>query len=341
MLRFSPVAFVVQGGKRMAYVKEELKELDVMNNFLFNRLTTDPKVAEKVCRRLLKSLIGKDVGKIIVNAEQIVMPEKPDKRGVRLDVKIDEYQNETITNVYDIEPHRDKENFYPKKIRYTQAQLDKNSMKSGSKDFSKLPELYIICITNYDPYGYDYMMYTIDNKCVEVPELVYDDGVKIIYFNTKGTKGGSKELKAFLQYLEESTKENVVDEDTQEMDEYVAYIKGEERIEEDYMTVGDWVDSIVEEAVEEVTEEKNAIIAAKDTEIADKNAEIAKLKSDEQIKLINQIIKKVNKEKALDVIADELEEDVETISPIYDVVVANPGKNAEEIYDILNVDSQD
>ena len=163
------------------------------------------------------------------------------------------------------------------------------------------------------------------------------DGVKIIYFNTKGTKGGSKELKAFLQYLEESTKENVVDEDTQEMDEYVAYIKGEERIEEDYMTVGDWVDSIVEEAVEE----KNAIIVAKDTEIADKNAEIAKLKSDEQIKLINQIIKKVNKEKALDVIADELEEDVETIRPIYDVVVANPGKNAEEIYDILNVDSQD
>ena len=166
----------------------------------------------------------------------------------------------------------------------------------------------------------------------------------MIYFNTKGTKGGSKELKAFLRYLEESTKENVVDEDTQEMDEYVAYIKGEERIEEDYMTVGDWVDSIVEEAVEE----KNAIIAAKNAEIADKNAEIAgknaeiaKLKSDEQIKLINQIIKKVNKEKALDVIADELEEDVETIRPIYDVVVANPGKNAEEIYDILNVDSQD
>lgn len=270
-VRISPAIFIVQGGKIMAYVKEEVRKLDVMSNFLFNRLTTDPEIAEKFCRRLLKSLIGKDVGKIIVNSEQVVMPDKPDKRGVRLDVKINEYQNEVITKVYDVEPHRDKEKFYPKKIRYTQAQLDKSSMKSGSRDFSQMPELYIICITNYDPYGYDYMMYTIDNQCVEVPELVYNDGVQIIYYNTKGTKGGSKELKAFLRYLEESTKENVVDEDTQEMDEYVTYIKSDERTEEDYMTVGDWIDSIVEEAVEE----RDAIIAAKDTELANKDAELA------------------------------------------------------------------
>ena len=328
------MAFVVQGGKRMAYVKEELMKLDVMNNFLFNRLTTDPEIAERFCRRLLKSLIGKDVGKIIVNAEQIVMPDRPDKRGIRLDVKINEYQREAITNVYDIEPHRDKEKYYPKKIRYTQSQLDKNSMRSGSKDFSKIPELYIICITNYDPYGYDYMMYTIDNKCIEVPELEYDDGVKIFYFNTTGTKGGSKELKAFLRYLEESTKENVVDECTQEIDEYVTYIKGEEGIEEDYMTVGDWVDSIVEEAVDEAVKEAED---KKDAIIDSKNEEIARLKYAEQINRINLIIKKVNKNKTLDVIADELEEDVETLSPIYDTVVANPGKSAEEILECLSM----
>ena len=55
------------------------------------------------------------------------------------------------------------------------------------------------------------------------------------------------------------------------MDEYVTYIKGEEGVEENYMTVGDWVDSIVEEAVEE----KDAIIAAKETEIARKDTELA------------------------------------------------------------------
>ena len=62
----------------------------------------------------------------------------------------------------------------------------------------------------------------------------------------------------------------------------------------------------------------------------EKEKKSAKLKSDEQIKLINQIIKKVNKEKALDVIADELEEDVETIRPIYDVVDAKMESWKEE-----------
>ena len=56
----------------------------------------------------------------------------------------------------------------------------------------------------------------------------------------------------------------------------------------------------------------------------------------EQIKLINQVIKKVNKNMALSVIADELEEEVETIRPMYDVVIANPGKNAEDIFFIMH-----
>lgn len=56
----------------------------------------------------------------------------------------------------------------------------------------------------------------------------------------------------------------------------------------------------------------------------------------EQIKIINLIIKKVNKNKDLDIIADEIEEDVEIIRPIYDIVIANPEKNLEEIYDIIH-----
>jgi len=32
---------------------------------------------------------------------------------------------------------------------------------------------------------------TVHNKCEEVPELVYDDGLRFIYFKAKGTKGGN------------------------------------------------------------------------------------------------------------------------------------------------------
>ena len=53
------------------------------------------------------------------------------------------------------------------------------------------------------------------------------------------------------------------------------------------------------------------------------------------IKLINLIIKKVNKGKTIEVIADELEEEIESIQTIYDAVIANLGKSAKEIYNIM------
>ena len=45
-------------------------------------------------------------------------------------------------------------------------------MRSGTWDFSDMPGLYVLTITEYDPFGYDYMMYRIKNQCVEVPESV-------------------------------------------------------------------------------------------------------------------------------------------------------------------------
>ena len=53
------------------------------------------------------------------------------------------------------------------------------------------------------------------------------------------------------------------------------------------------------------------------------------------ISLIDMIIKKVKKYKSIDQIADELEESVDDIRPKYDAVITNPGKTAEEIYNIL------
>ena len=51
--------------------------------------------------------------------------------------------------------------------------------------------------------------------------------------------------------------------------------------------------------------------------------------------LIAMIIKKISKNKSLDIIADETEEDVEYIRPLYDAVIAHPGKTPEEIYELL------
>ena len=132
------------------------------------------------------------------------------------------------------------------------------------------------------------------NQCVEESELVYNDGVNILYFNTTGTKGGTESLKNFLKYLEESKHTNVVDEATQEIDNYVGTIKENYSVGGNYMTFGDLIDKIVDEAVDEVIAEKNETIAEKDETIAEKDETIAE-KDAEIEELKAQLAKLQNK----------------------------------------------
>lgn len=268
--------------------KENFQDMDILSNFMMNELATDPDISEPFCKMLIRELLHREVAKVEIKAESIKPSGAPGNRGVRLDIEVDEYDEsgQQIANIYDIEPHRDKEKNYPKKNRYSQAQIDKQHMKSGDNDFAHLPDLYIVCITNYDPFGYNQMVYTIKNTCLEVPQMCYNDGVTILYFNTKGTEGGPESLKNFLNYLEESTDSNVVDEATKEAHEYVTHIK---KRRSGMTTVGDLIDNIVREETEELEAEiatlydaidKNkAEIADKDATIADQNAEITHLKA--------------------------------------------------------------
>lgn len=58
-----------------------------------------------------------------------------------------------------------------------------------------------------------------------------------------------------LTYIQNSDSKNAVDDATRMMDSYVEKVKNLPEVEAGFMTLGDWIDSIVEEAVEEVTKE--------------------------------------------------------------------------------------
>ena len=62
----------------------------------------------------------------------------------------------------------------------------------------------MITITPYDPFGKGYMMYRFQNRCDEVLDLTYEDGLEYIYFNTVGTKGGTKAIGELLRYFQSS-----------------------------------------------------------------------------------------------------------------------------------------
>ena len=85
----------------------------------------------------------------------------------------------------------------------------------------------MIFICNYDPFGYDRVKYTIRNMCVEEPEMPYDDGAQTTVLYTKGTKGDdiSEELRQFLNYMENTTQTNAVNDTLKDIQKMVDIVK--------------------------------------------------------------------------------------------------------------------
>ena len=279
----------------MGYTKEPFEELDVMSDFLNNSLANNQDFGTDYCRLMIKNLIGLDAKNIKVESQKFFGPTDPNKRGIRLDVEVREYIDnpETIVNIFDIEPHRQNDiDNPPKKLRFYQSKIDSPTLKSGEKNYNSLPNLYILFITNYDPFGEDYMLYTVKNTCVELPQMCYDDGVVKYYFNTSGAKGGSKELKEFLTYIENSVDENISNDEIRQLHQYVQSVKHSESERNGYMTWGDKIDGIVAEAVAEAVaekdaqlDEKNALLNEKDAQLDEKDAQLKAMMAEiEQLK---------------------------------------------------------
>ena len=105
----------------------------------------------------------------------------------------------------------------------------------------------MIMITTFDPFGKGSVIYTFENTCKEYPELENKDGLKYIYFNTTGTKGGTESIKQLLSYLSYSKIENVKNEKISHIHDYVKTVKQSAEVRNRYMTIGEMLDASKEE----------------------------------------------------------------------------------------------
>lgn len=235
--------------------KRSLEELNVIDDFLMNAAASEPEGGAEFCRLILSTLLERKIGKVRVNTQKMLPAYTPGLRGIRMDVEVVE-EKEPVFNIYDIEPcmYKSKEENLAKHNRFYQGRIDGRYLQSGEWDFSKLPNLYVIMILPYDPFGKGYMTYRIQNRCREVPELDYPDGLMYIYFNTKGSKGGSPEIRQMLDYLQKSTEENVTGETLQRIHQHVEKVKIRPEVREEYML---WEEKLYyerKEAAEEAAE---------------------------------------------------------------------------------------
>lgn len=293
--------------------EQEYEKQTLKNDFIFGKVMQD----ENLCKELLELLTGNEIEAIETLDSQKSIKVTNDSRGVRYDI----YVEDKGENVYDTEIQQyygiENKNELPKRSRYYQGLMDLNLLESGG-NFEKLKNSYVLFICTFDPFDMKFCRYEFKNMCMMEQTFPLRDGRTILFFNSKGKINNvSKEIKAFLDYLETGS---VTDEFTAKLDEAVKYAKHNKEWKVEYMKSLLYEMDIRRRATREGLEEGRAEGLAEGREKM----------------LIEQIVKKIQKNKSVEEIASELEVTVGEIKHLYEVAVdAGPEYDVDGIYEKL------
>ena len=224
--------------------RRKLEELNLLDDFLFHAMLAYPDTGEAFIRKLLETLFDRKFPHLKIRAQESFAGSNTDLRGARLDVYIEEdgsvqINGEEIPTIYDVEPdhnHKTAEiKAFPKRARFYHAMIDRRSLKAG-EHFGKMKKVYVIFICDYDPFGYDRALYTIKNRCLEEPELPYEDDAETWVLYTRGKKGNiSESLRQLLSYMENTNQNNAINEDLRDIQQMVDQVKRDGEVSLRYM----------------------------------------------------------------------------------------------------------
>ena len=303
--------------------RRKLEELNLLDDFLFNAMLAYPDTGEAFIRKLLETLFDRKFPHLKIRAQESFAGVNTDLRGARLDVYIEEdgsvqINGDEIPTVYDVEPdhnHKSAEiKAFPKRARFYHAMIDRRSLKAG-EDFGKMKKVYVIFICDYDPFGYDRVLYTIKNRCLEEPTMPYEDDAETWVLYTRGKKGNiSESLRQLLSYMENTNQNNAINEDLRDIQQMVDQVKRDGEVSLRYMKWFEHDQMMYEQGRKE--EQENTERERKIAEQERKNAEQEKKRAEaaEQfVKAAKQEVKIAEQEKKLTkhLLADQRLEDLQ------------------------------
>ena len=158
--------------------KKTLQELNLMDDFLLYQLVSHPVFGEQFSRELLRIILGKAVGKLKVVPQKVYYGTDTMYHGARLDVYLEEEAKEEDHGaIYDVEAeqtvNKEKLESIPKRARFYHSTIDAGALLSGV-DYRDLKNVIVIMIMSKDPFNYDHMIYTIENRCREIPKKNFE-----------------------------------------------------------------------------------------------------------------------------------------------------------------------
>lgn len=225
-----------------------LEELNLIDDFLFQELLIQEGDGEEFCRILLSTILEKTIRKVRVVPQKNVLGIDVNRHGIRMDAYIEDISDEAdmpgaemvdaqvMPDIYDLEPNNSYEkNALPKRMRYYHGLIDTQLLAAGT-EYEKLQNVVIIIILPYDPFGKNRMIYTVQNQCIEDNSVPYEDGAKKIFLYTKGTEGNpSQKLRDMLRYIEETTVDNVTNQEIDAIHQLVNRVKRRREVGINYM----------------------------------------------------------------------------------------------------------
>ena len=266
---------------------------------------------DKACTQLITKMPKTDAkgyaeAEIVKTQDMVYLKEITAPKGYRrnttaYNVKLIANETTTVT-VPDVEQMAE----LPLRSRYYHSEMDNYQIKKG-QPYDKLKKSIVIFICTFDFFGDDRSVYTFESVCLENAEIKLEDKRSTIFVNIGGNrKGLPEELKKLLDYFKTGIP---TDAYTESLQEDVEKNRRDDEWRDNYMTF----EMIMEEKKQE-------------------GETIGKIKG-ESYMLISQVIRKIQKGKSMEKTAEELEEDVTKIAPIYEAVKESaPEYDVEEIY---------
>ena len=242
--------------------KKQLKELTLKDNFMFGAVMME----EENCKRFLELALGFPIERVEVSKEKSIVYH-PEYKGVRLDV----YAKNEHNTRYNVEMQVAKKAELGKRVRYYHGQIDMELLLSGS-DYTELPEVYVIFICDFDPFGKKKYRYTFTKQCEEEPGAQLQEGCKSIFLSTRGEnyREVPGELVSFLNFVKADLSESETDFEDDFVEKFqntIRRIKSNREMEERFMIFEEMLrDERAEGKAEGIAEGKAEGIAEGKTE---------------------------------------------------------------------------
>ncbi|WP_287386038.1 Rpn family recombination-promoting nuclease/putative transposase [Lachnospira sp.] len=202
---------------------KNFKDLTLTDDFMFSKVMRK----KDICKEFLELILDKKIEKIeYIEAEKTLNIDY-DKRGVRLDVYL---QDETT--VYNIEMQTSNFANIPKRSRFYQSVMDVSSL-GKAQDFDDLKESYVIFVCTKDLFGYNEPIYdfvTYDKK----HGIIYGDEAHTVIVNANAEISNETKMGKFINYLKHN---EVSDDFTSSIDDTINEIKLDGKMRGEYMVL--------------------------------------------------------------------------------------------------------